>query len=58
MKDFIPSGELLEMKRKEWIELDEEQFNQLFEGSAVKRAGFEGLTRNIRFVMDVPNFRS
>lgn len=49
-EDFVPSKELLEMKRNDWIMLDEKKFNQLFEGSAVKRARFEGLKRNIRFV--------
>ncbi|MBN2212700.1 MAG: tRNA epoxyqueuosine(34) reductase QueG [Bacteroidales bacterium] len=50
-EDFMPSKELLEMKRSDWITLDEKKFNRLFEGSAVKRAGFEGLKRNIRFVL-------
>ncbi len=48
--DFTPVSELLEMRRKDWINLDEDRFNRLFEGSAVKRAGYEGLKRNIRFV--------
>ncbi len=49
-EDFMPSKELLEMKRSDWINLDEKKYNQLFEGSAVKRAGFNELKRNIRFV--------
>jgi epoxyqueuosine reductase len=49
----MPVKELLEMKREDWIHLDEEKYNRIFEGSAVKRAGFERLKRNIRFVTDV-----
>ena len=49
--EFIPGKELLEMRRADWINMDEEQFDRLFKGSAVKRAGFEGLKRNIRFVL-------
>ena len=52
MKDFMPAKELLEMKRDEWITLDEEKYNQLFAGSAVKRARFDGLKRNICFVTE------
>ncbi len=48
--ELMPAKEMLEMKRKEWLSLDEERFNRIFKGSAVKRAGFEGLKRNIRFV--------
>jgi epoxyqueuosine reductase len=47
---FEPKGKLLEMTAKEWAKLDEETFNELFEGSAVKRTGYEGLKRNIRFL--------
>jgi epoxyqueuosine reductase len=53
IEDFNPEKELMEMKREDWISLDEEKFNRLFESSAVKRARFDGLKRNIRFVTDV-----
>ena len=58
--EFVPAKELLEMKREDWVHLDEERYNRIFEGSAVKRAGFEGLKRNIRFVTDraLPDFKS
>lgn len=48
--DFLPKKELLEMTREDWATLTEEQFNALFEGSAVKRTKFEGLKRNILFL--------
>jgi epoxyqueuosine reductase len=37
------------MDKKDWEELTEEVFRKLFKKSAVKRAKFEGLKRNIRF---------
>jgi epoxyqueuosine reductase len=45
-----PRPGLLEMSRMEWMNLDEKKFNELFEGSAVKRAGFSGLRRNLDFL--------
>jgi epoxyqueuosine reductase len=47
---FAPSSLLLEMKNPEWEELTNEVFNKIFEGSAVKRTKFAGLTRNISFL--------
>lgn len=46
---FNPIPDLVEMTRNQWQNLTTEQFNDLFEGSAVKRTKFEGLKRNIRF---------
>lgn len=47
---FKPRPGLLDMSRKEWMNLDEKKFNEHFEGSAVKRAGFAGLRRNLDFL--------
>ena len=47
---FLPSENLMKMKKKEWEEITEEVFQQLFKKSAVKRTKFEGLKRNIRFI--------
>lgn len=44
---FAPRPELLEMTDDDWMKLDVEQYRRLFKGSAVKRAKFEGLTRNL-----------
>ncbi len=46
-KDFDPPPGLLEMTRKEWFNLNEEQYGRMFQNSAVKRIGFEGLKRNL-----------
>jgi epoxyqueuosine reductase len=45
---FEPHPELLQMTRKEWVELTEEVFARVFRKSAVKRVKYAGLVRNIR----------
>ncbi|MDZ7742312.1 MAG: tRNA epoxyqueuosine(34) reductase QueG [Bacteroidota bacterium] len=50
--DFMPSEKLRKMKKPDWENLDRDSFESLFEGSAVKRAGYDGLMRNIRFIAD------
>jgi len=47
---FQPSEELLKMRLADWENLDKQKFKKLFRGSAVERAGFKGLKRNINFV--------
>ncbi|MDD7563434.1 MAG: tRNA epoxyqueuosine(34) reductase QueG [Alloprevotella sp.] len=47
-KDFQPKTELKQMTTTDWQSLTIEDYRRLFKGSAVKRAGFEGLTRNIQ----------
>ena len=44
---FQPSEALLQMKPADWQALTVEQYRSLFKGSAVKRAKYEGLMRNI-----------
>ena len=45
--EFQPKQELLNMTRQDWQHLSEEQYRSLFKGSAVKRAKYAGLVRNI-----------
>ncbi len=47
---FEPHPQLLDMTKREWEELTEETFRQVFRKSAVKRTKYEGLKRNIRFL--------
>jgi len=47
---FLAQKELLEKDRKDWEEITPEIFDELFEGSAVRRIKFEGLKRNIEFL--------
>ncbi len=44
-----PHRQLLEMSKEEWNTLSEEEFNELFRKSAVKRAGYKKLMKNISF---------
>ena len=44
---FQPSEALLQMTPEDWQGLTEEQYRTLFKGSAVKRAKYDGLKRNI-----------
>ena len=48
--DFNDKTAKLGLSRKEWEALTKEQFDCLFEGSAVKRTGYEGLKRNVEFL--------
>ena len=45
--EFHPREELLSMTRQKWDNLSVEDYRRLFKGSAVKRAKFDGLRRNI-----------
>lgn len=47
---FQPSEKLLAMRKSDWTNLTQEDFKTLFKHSAVQRAGFEGLKRNIEFI--------
>ncbi|WP_134088292.1 tRNA epoxyqueuosine(34) reductase QueG [Olivibacter sp. XZL3] len=47
---FKPHPDLLEMTKQDWEEITEETFQRVFKKSAVKRAKFSGLTRNIKFL--------
>nr|MBC7611724.1 hypothetical protein [Pseudopedobacter sp.] len=50
-KDFEPHPDLLHLKKSDWKEITEEVFKDLFKHSAVKRTKFEGLKRNIGFLI-------
>ncbi len=44
------NSRLLELTKKEWQGLDAHQFGEIFKGSAVKRAKWKGLQRNLTFI--------
>ena len=48
--EFQPSEKLLAMRKSDWQHLDRAEFETLFKRSAMQRAGFEGLKRNIDFI--------
>jgi epoxyqueuosine reductase len=43
--------ELIKMNKKEWEEITEEVFSKTFSGSPLKRAGYEGIKRNLAFAI-------
>jgi epoxyqueuosine reductase len=47
---FNPHPELLSMTKKDWEEITQEVFNEIFRKSAVKRTKYTGLVRNIQFL--------
>lgn len=49
---FDPSPELQEMTTRDWEELTDEVFQKVFKNSPLKRAKFEGISRNVRFVSE------
>jgi len=48
---FLPSTSLMSKNRKDWQDLEEPEFELLFAGSAVRRAGFLKLKDNIEAVI-------
>ncbi len=46
---FNPHDQLLKMSKADWEDISEEIFRELFKNSAVKRAKYSGLVRNIKF---------
>jgi len=49
---FAPPPELPGFSKRDWLEMTEEVFRKTFKNSPLKRAKFEGLKRNVRFVAD------
>lgn len=51
-EEFQPSESLLDMQTEDWNQLTREKYTELFRGSPVKRAKYEGLMRNIKTVLE------
>lgn len=49
-KAFAADERLLNFSEKEWMEITQDVFADLFKNSAVKRTKFEGLQRNLSFI--------
>lgn len=49
-KRFDPHPELLDMTRRDWVELTEETFKKVFKKSPVKRANYHRLKQTINFL--------
>ncbi len=52
---FLPPPALMEMQKEDWELLELEQYQSIFKKSAVKRAKFAGLKRNIDFLSEKDN---
>ena len=46
--ELQPRPELMAMTQEQWQNLTEDEYRKLFKGSAVKRAKYQGLMRNIK----------
>jgi len=49
-KDFQPRGGILELTKSDWENMTSEEFDEIFFGSPVKRTGYSGLMRNVKFL--------
>ena len=50
--EFQPTERLIAMREDDWKNLTKADFDALFKRSAVQRAGYEGLKRNIKFISE------
>lgn len=50
--DFKPIEGLLEMERKDWMELGRDTYNKTFRHTAFERAGYKRIKRNISYLKD------
>lgn len=48
--EFTPLHEVLNFTKNEWEELTEESFKNIFRKSPLKRAKYEGIKRNLKFI--------
>ncbi|MDD4608624.1 MAG: tRNA epoxyqueuosine(34) reductase QueG [Bacteroidaceae bacterium] len=51
VEEFTASEAFLAMQKEDWEKLTREEYQVLFKGSAVKRAKYEGLQRNIKALL-------
>ncbi|MEO8734477.1 MAG: tRNA epoxyqueuosine(34) reductase QueG [Flavobacteriales bacterium] len=49
-RDFLPKQELMELSADDWHGMTELLFEELFQGSPVKRTKYEGLKRTLRYL--------
>ena len=50
IEQFQPNDSILNFTKKDWEDISEDVFKNVFQKSAVKRTKYEGLKRNISFV--------
>jgi epoxyqueuosine reductase len=49
-KEFTPIPEILNLNKKEWEDMSEETFKKLFKESPLRRAKYNGIRRNLKFL--------
>lgn len=54
LPELQPKPELLQMTKTKWMNLSIDDYQKLFKRSAVKRAKYDGLMRNIRAISSFP----
>ena len=47
---FVPIPQILNLSKKEWEEMTEENFKKIFIDSPLSRAKFKGIQRNLKFI--------
>jgi epoxyqueuosine reductase len=47
---FTPIPEILELNPEEWEAMGEDRFREIFRHSPLKRAKYQGILRNLRFL--------
>jgi epoxyqueuosine reductase len=52
MVDLHPRPKVTEKNLDDWLQVDEEQFNKIFEGSAVRRTKYSGFIRNLEIIQN------
>lgn len=50
LADLHPRPRVTEKSLDHWLDMDEKQFNEVFEGSAVRRTKFSGFKRNLQVI--------
>lgn len=48
--DFKPKEELIELSKSDFTEITEDTFEKVFNGTPIRRTGYQGLIRNLKFV--------
>ena len=48
--NFAPIPEILNLSTKQWEELSEESFKEIFKNSPLKRSKWQGIQRNLKFI--------
>lgn len=52
--EFTPIPEVLNLTTREWEEMSEDTFKKIFNHSAISRANWKGMQRNIKFIQSNP----